>query len=100
MGSLISQAFYGTNYAQLVTPKWVNTSKFDINAKAPTEGPAAPALDTDMVGPMIRALLVDRFKMAYHTEERPVTMYSLVSMKPKMKKADPASRTWCKYVKV
>jgi uncharacterized protein (TIGR03435 family) len=51
-----------------------------------------------MVGPLIRALLVDRFKMAYHTEERPVTMYSLTSVKPKMKKADAASRTRCKYV--
>jgi uncharacterized protein (TIGR03435 family) len=46
---------------------------------------------------MMRALLVDRFKMTYHTEERPVTAYSLVSAKPKMKKADPASRTHCKY---
>jgi uncharacterized protein (TIGR03435 family) len=24
-------------------------------------------------------------------------VYSLVSVKPKMKKADPASRTWCRY---
>jgi uncharacterized protein (TIGR03435 family) len=98
MGSLINQAFYGTSQAQIVTPKWVNTAKFDINAKAPAEGPTAPALDVDMVGPLIRALLVDRFKMAYHTEERPVTMYSLTSVKPKMKKADAASRTRCKYV--
>jgi len=97
MGSLISQAFYGANYTELVTPKWVNTTNFDINAKAPADGPTAPALDVDMVGPMIRALLVDRFKMAYHTEERPVNVYSLVSVKPKMKKADPASRTGCRY---
>ena len=98
MGSLITWAFYVTNRDQLVAPKWVNTTKFDVNAKAPAEGPTAPALDTDMVGPMIRALLVDRFKMAYHSEERPVNVYSLVSVKPKMKKADPASRTWYKVV--
>ena len=48
------------------------------------------------MAPMLRALLVDRFKMTYHTEERPVSTYSLVSAKPKMKKADPASRTSCK----
>jgi uncharacterized protein (TIGR03435 family) len=34
--------------------------------------------------------------MTYHTEERPVSAYSLVAGKPKMKKADPASRTFCK----
>ena len=45
---------------------------------------------------MLRALLVDRFKMTYHTEQRPVTAYSLAPAKPKMKKADPASRTSCK----
>jgi uncharacterized protein (TIGR03435 family) len=44
---------------------------------------------------MLRALLVDRFKMTYHTEERPMTAYSLVAAKPKMQKADPASRTSC-----
>ena len=37
-----------------------------------------------------------RFKMTFHTEERSVVAYSLVAAKPKMKKADPASRTSCK----
>jgi uncharacterized protein (TIGR03435 family) len=34
--------------------------------------------------------------MKYHTEDRPVSTYVLVAGKPKMKKADPASRTWCR----
>jgi uncharacterized protein (TIGR03435 family) len=42
---------------------------------------------------MMRALLVDCFKMIYHTANCAVSTYSLVSSKPKMKKADPASRT-------
>lgn len=50
----------------------------------------------DALAPMLRALLVDRFKMTYHSEERPMTAYSLVAAKPKMKKADPASRIFCK----
>ena len=53
-------------------------------------------MDNESLAPMMRALLVDRFKMTYHTEERPVSAYTLVSGKPKMKKADPASRTSCK----
>jgi uncharacterized protein (TIGR03435 family) len=48
------------------------------------------------MGPMLRALLVERFKLTYHTEDRQVAAYSLVAGKPKMKKADPDRRTFCK----
>ncbi len=77
-------------------PSWADTERFDIVAKAPSAGPAAPAMDMEAAAPMLLALLVDRFKMKYHTESRPVSAYTLVSVKPKMKKADPASRTSCK----
>jgi uncharacterized protein (TIGR03435 family) len=45
---------------------------------------------------MLRALLADRFQMKYHTEARPVSVYSLVSAKPKLKAGNPASRSFCK----
>ena len=45
---------------------------------------------------MLQALLKDRFKMQTHFENRPVTAYTLVASKPKLKKADPSSRTGCK----
>jgi len=67
-----------------------------VAAKAPSAGPSAPAMDNETAGPMIRALLMDRFKMTYHTEDRQVSAYSLVAAKPKLKKADAASRTFCK----
>lgn len=94
---LISRAFNSNNNEQVVgLPPFVNTDRYDINAKT-TEG-AAPAgqMDNDAMAPMILSLLKDRFKMTYHTEDRPVTAYSLVSGKSKMKKADPASRTYCR----
>lgn len=77
-------------------PEWVNSERFDIVATAPSAGPAAPPIDNQALAPMLRTLLVDRFKMTYHTEERSVSAYSLVAAKPKMKKADPSSRTSCK----
>jgi uncharacterized protein (TIGR03435 family) len=96
MRVLILRAFSANNNDQVTgLPKWVDTERFDIIAKAPSAGLSAPAIDMESVAPMMRALLVDRFKMAYHTEERPVTAYSLVSVRPKMMKADPASRTYC-----
>jgi len=52
-------------------------------------------MDMESVAPLFRALLVDRFKMKYHTEERAESAYSLASSKPRIK-ADPGSRTSCK----
>jgi uncharacterized protein (TIGR03435 family) len=99
LATLVNRAFNPTIFAgnQLVgIPAWAETDLFDIVAKAPSTGAAGPPMDLASMTPMLRALLVDRFKMTYHTEERPVAAYSLVAAKPKMKKADPASRTFCK----
>jgi uncharacterized protein (TIGR03435 family) len=99
MRFLINRAFNTNNQDEISgMPNWANTERFDIVAKAASAGPTAPAMDNESLAPMMRALLVDRFKLAYHTEERPVSAYTLVATKPKMKKADPASRTSCKMV--
>ena len=82
-------------------PKWLNDDKYEILAKAP-EGVAigdltpnrnAVPVNIDALRPMLRALIVERFQMAVHNEERPMNGYTLVVNKPKLKKADPASRT-------
>jgi uncharacterized protein (TIGR03435 family) len=52
--------------------------------------------DSDAIGEMLRSLLVARFGMKYHFEDRPISSYMLIADKPKLKKADPASRTGCK----
>jgi len=85
-------------------PKWLGPGlgpdgpAFDILAKATTTRPEpnSPAIETEDLFPMLRSLIVDRFKMAYHYEDRPVDAYTLMAGKPKLKKADPARRTGCK----
>jgi uncharacterized protein (TIGR03435 family) len=95
--NLVFQAFNVFNGDQVAgLPAFADSERFDIIAKAPSEGPSAPAIDRDATAPMLRALLVDRFKMTYHTEDRQVSAYTLMAGKPKLKKADPASRTSCK----
>ena len=80
-------------------PKWMDTERFDIVAKASTDvipaaqGGQQPDIDFEAVLAMVRALVIDRFKMVTHTEERPIPAYTLIAVKPKMKKADPNSRT-------
>jgi uncharacterized protein (TIGR03435 family) len=94
---LVNRAFSTNTNDQVVgLPKFAETDRYDIVAKAPSEAASASQMDMETMAPMIRALLVDRCKMAYHTEDRPVTASSLVAAKPKMKKADPDSRIFCR----
>ena len=48
-------------------------------------------IDIDDTNAMLRALLVDRFKIVTHVEHRPVDAYTLVvADKPKLQPADPS----------
>jgi uncharacterized protein (TIGR03435 family) len=84
---LIEQAWNVTGDMVDGAPKWMDFDRYDIVAKAPIAD-----LDMDDVWIMLQALIVERFQLKMHTEDRPVTAYTLVAVKPKMKKADPASR--------
>jgi uncharacterized protein (TIGR03435 family) len=77
-------------------PKWVDTAQVDLIAKMPA--PAAPnqGIDLDMFRPALKALLIERFKLMVHQEDRPVEAYTMTAPKPKLKKADPLMRTGCK----
>jgi uncharacterized protein (TIGR03435 family) len=82
-------------------PAWLEKDRFDFLAKvAGTDdgnGHVKPAdVDNEALRQLIRGLIEDRFKMKSHTENRPVTTYTLVAAGPKLKPtADPNSRTKC-----
>ena len=94
---LISRAFV-TNSSDQITgvPPFADTERFDVVAKAPVDGPIPGFIDPETLAPMMLALLKERFKLSFHTEERELPAYTLVATKPKMKKADPSARAWCK----
>lgn len=72
-------------------PKWLDSDKYDIVAKAPEGAPE------DTLEDMARSLLIDRFKLAVHMEDRPIPVFTLVAGKnPRLKEADPAARSGCK----
>jgi uncharacterized protein (TIGR03435 family) len=88
--------------AELVgAPKWLDSDKIDVQAKVATEnlgqgaGPGRPQISPDDLRTMLKALLIDRFEMKVHMEDRPVDAYDLVAAKPKLTPADPRSRTNC-----
>jgi uncharacterized protein (TIGR03435 family) len=79
-------------------PKWLDSANFDIIGKLSSDqaSPNSPNVPLQEMGPAFQALLIDRFKMKVHFEDRQVDAYTLVAVKPKLKKADPSTRTACK----
>ena len=86
--------------AELISgPKFLDTDHYDIVAKAPADVALTGAdVDAETLLAMLRNLLIDRFKIKYHIEEQPISVYALTVQKrdPRLKQADPASRSTCK----
>jgi uncharacterized protein (TIGR03435 family) len=65
------RAAYGLQNAQLAGgPEWIESTRFDVIAKAPGTARSSPA--------MLRALLADRFRLRVHTEMLELPLYALV----------------------
>jgi uncharacterized protein (TIGR03435 family) len=65
-------------------PDWVKNDRWDINAKAEGTFPATTTIDgPDARREMLRALLVDRFKLSAHKETRERPIYALVLAQPR-----------------
>jgi uncharacterized protein (TIGR03435 family) len=72
-------------------PGWAMSARYTIEAvtedpvaKGPTQGMASPAWRL-MAGPMLRALLEDRFQLKIHREEEDAPMYALTVAKGGLK---------------
>ncbi len=72
-------------------PAFAETDHYDIAAKAPADA----STDFDSLREMTQKLVKDRFKIAMHTEDRPVDVFALVAAKPKLKAGNPQSRSGC-----
>src|ERR1700686_4068246 len=54
-----------------------------------------PQADPETRTRLMTRLLEDRFKLKMHFEDRVVPAYTLSAVKPKLTKADPATRSGC-----
>jgi uncharacterized protein (TIGR03435 family) len=79
------EAAYGIQNPELIGPDWLETARFDIQAKPPDGHPK------DYLQPMLKTLLEDRFHLAAHREVRTIPAYALVIGKDglKVKEAEP-----------
>ncbi len=75
-------------------PHWAQSAKFDINAKPSSNANATPILGSGYIDDqgllMLRNLLIERFHIKWHYENRLVTAWSLVALRPKLAKGDTA----------
>jgi uncharacterized protein (TIGR03435 family) len=79
-------------------PAWLDRVRYTIAAKLPPEVDGRTlVLHQDPLDSMLRKLLVDRFQIKSHWGEQTADGYVLLAGSPKMKKADPNARTYCKY---
>ena len=63
-------------------PEWLQTDRWDINARAEGDFPPTTIDGPDPRREMLRALLVDRFKLSAHLESRDRPSYALVRAQP------------------
>jgi len=85
MTNLIARAYGLEDRYVLGGPSWLDLDRFDIVAPRTTS--------PDDVKLMLRALLEDRFKLAVHTDTKPLPAYGLIIAKgaPKLKQSDSSS---------
>jgi uncharacterized protein (TIGR03435 family) len=96
---LVMEAWQLPNAAMLGdVPPWLDHVRYTILAKLPPEVDGRTlVIHQDPLDTMLRKLLTDRFEIQSHWGEQTVDGYVLLAGTPKMKKADPTSRTYCKY---
>ncbi|MCU1326709.1 MAG: hypothetical protein JWN34_2079 [Bryobacterales bacterium] len=97
LGYLITQAWNLPPDKLVGGPKWLDNDRWEITAKLPEDPKTGAPIVTapDGVWPMVRTLLTERFKLTTHFEQREVTAYKLVAVKPKLNPADPNRRSKC-----
>ena len=85
-------------------PKWLDSDNIDVDAKVASANmvqggstmQGIPPIALEDLREMLKQLLVERFEMKTHTDNLPEDAYTLVTVKPKMTKADPTERARCK----
>jgi uncharacterized protein (TIGR03435 family) len=90
--SFSAQGLTSRRFEVLGGPSWLDTERYDVLAKATENAPPS-----QMMGPMLRVLLEERFKVKAHMEPRESRVYALRVMKdgPKLK---PSTKDSCTVV--
>ena len=72
-------AAYKVKEKQISGPEWLDTARWDIQAKVPADVPK------EQIPAMLQALLAERFAMKLHRETKTMSVYALVEAKSGVK---------------
>jgi uncharacterized protein (TIGR03435 family) len=104
--------FTGLNLQDLIVRAWdlptgamlgsavdlLPKQRYTITVKLPLDIDArAVYMDPDQINDMLKKLLMDRFGIKVHWDQQTLDGWVLLAASPKLKPADPNSRTFCKY---
>ena len=82
---LLIRAAFGIQNAQIAGgPAWIETDRFDIEAKTGD----GKKIDQGEMTPLLQNLLADRFRLKFHHETRELTVYAITvddKSRPKLK---------------
>ena len=94
---IIGLAWTLPNPDYIVGPAWLDTNTYEIIGRvyATTNPNAQVQQDEDIARKMLQNLIIERFKMKYHMEDRPMTAYVLKADNVRMSGSDPSRRTRC-----
>ena len=77
--NVLARAFEVVSGNQIDGPSWILTERYDIVAKAPENTPK------EQIPSMLRTLLVERFRLKLHHENRELPAYALTTGKGRLK---------------
>jgi uncharacterized protein (TIGR03435 family) len=72
-------------------PSWLEMDRFDVFAKTPEKSTAESRKQ------MLKAMLMDRFKLTVHDDSRPIPAYGLTAKKHQLKEASGEGDSGCKF---
>ena len=81
LAGLLRTIFNIQPYQLVNAPDWIETARFDIEAKADREYSAREDAPAPELLAMLRNLLADRFKLVVHRELREMPAYALINAK-------------------
>jgi uncharacterized protein (TIGR03435 family) len=79
LSNALGKAFQVVSGNQIVGPSWIFVDRYDISAKMPENTPK------EMIPQMLQGLLIERFKLLIHHENRELPAYALVTGKGRLK---------------
>jgi bla regulator protein blaR1 len=86
---LIQNAYDVFPFQVSAGPGWIDSDKWDVDAKA-DGNPSIP----EMIGPMLVALLEDRFRLKVHRETKQLPVYILAVAKGGVKLSETKAKCW------